>query len=300
MEEAWSGEDWQDHCELLFREHHGSGNFQRVPDKDRGDLGLDGFSIDDRGHCYQCFATEKTDLRERYEAQRDKMTGDLRKLRRNSDRIEDLLGPVKIRRWVFMVPIHDSKDLISHARTKEREIREAGLSFIDDDFRIVIHTEKDYAKELTLIEEHGLARIGALGAGATAEAIEDLEKREPDQVRTMDEKLARAVPDPVPIRQRMLRAAVDGGNIRGYLHREHPLTDERVAEQVDLEEQRVGLERDLGGLTGHSLLEVQERMAKRLAEHVRALHENDSDRLSYGVVAQWLMECPLDFPAASS
>ena len=297
MEVEWSGDDWQDHCELLFRERHGAGNFQTVPDTDRGDLGMDGFSVDDLGHCYQCYATEATDVGARYKAQRDKMTGDVRKLRRNADRIQELLGPVLIHRWIFVVPLHDSKELIAHARTKEREIKEAELPFIADDFRIVIQTEKDFAKELKLIESHTLARIGTLGAAAADQAVQELERNEPEQVRIMDEKLSRAVDDPAGIRKLMLRAAVDGGNIRTYLHREHPLTDEQVTEQVGLEEQQVLLERELGELTKHSLLSVKERMTKRLLDQVTAVRESDSDRISYGVVAQWLMQCPLDFPA---
>ncbi|MFT3864078.1 MAG: hypothetical protein QM729_07390 [Solirubrobacterales bacterium] len=281
----------------MFRELHGAGNFQRVPDTDRGDLGMDGFSVDDLGHCYQCYATEATDVGARYEKQRDKITGDLRKLRRNATRIEELLGPVALHRWIFMVPLHDSKELIAHARKKEAEIKEAGLPFIADDFRVVIHTEKDYAKELKLIESHGLARIGALGDGTADQAVQELEREEPEQVKVMDEKLSRAVGDPARVRKLMLRAAVDGGNIRAYLHREHPLTDEQVTEQVDLEEQTVILERELGDLKKSSLLSVKERMTKRLLDQVTAVRESDSDRISYGVVAQWLMECPLDFPA---
>lgn len=297
MQVEWSGDDWQDHCELLFRELHGAGNFQTVPDTDRGDLGMDGFSVDDLGHCYQCYATEASDVGARYEAQRDKMTGDLRKLQRNAIRIQNLLAPVVIRRWIFMVPVHDSKELIAHARTKEEEIRKAGLPFIADDFRVVIHTEKDYAKELKLSESHGLAQIGALGDGASDQAVQELEREDPDQVRVMDEKLSRAVDDPARVRKLMLRAAVDGGNIRAYLHREHPLTDEQVTDQVGLEERNVILERELGELGKSSLLSVKERMTKRLLEQVTAVRESDSDRISYGVVAQWLMECPLNFPA---
>jgi hypothetical protein len=299
MDVAWSGDDWQDHCEHLFREHHGAGNFQAVPDTDRGDLGLDGFSLDERGHCYQCFATEKTEVGARYEAQRDKMTGDLRKLSRNELRIQGLLGEQQIRRWVFMVPTHDSKDLIAHARRKEAEIKKQGLSFVASDFRILIHTEKDYEKELRAIEARGLARIGPLTEEDATEAVKELEAREVEQVRVMDEKLSRATPDPAPVRNLMLRAAVDGDNIREFLHREHPLTDELVAEQVAIEEQKVKIERSLGELSGKSLLTIQERMSKRLVDHVVAVREPDSERLSYGTVARWLMECPLDFPGSA-
>jgi hypothetical protein len=78
------------------------------------------------------------------------------------------------------------------------------------------------------------------------------------------------------------------------------LTDEQVAEQIGIEQQAILLERGLGELHKGSLRPIQRRLAERLAEKVPAIRDSDSERLSYGVLARWLMECPLDFPEAES
>jgi len=56
----------------LLKRHHGHTNYQEVPAKHGGDLGLEGFSTN--GCAYQCYAAQGyRDTNSLYEAQRDKM-----------------------------------------------------------------------------------------------------------------------------------------------------------------------------------------------------------------------------------
>ncbi|MDP3984840.1 MAG: hypothetical protein Q8Q52_07565 [Acidimicrobiia bacterium] len=108
---AWGGDEWEDRCLLLLRvryrppsPHH----FQHVPADDQGDHGVEGFSSD--GHLYQCYAPNpQLKIKDRFEDQRDKLTEDVGKLIANADGIAALLGPLKIKKYFFMVPVHDSK-----------------------------------------------------------------------------------------------------------------------------------------------------------------------------------------------
>jgi len=291
----WSGDDWQSYAELLFQERHAPAGYQRVPDRHGGDLGLEGYSVDGSGCGYQCYATEKTDVQERYEAQRDKMTTELTKMVRRKAEIAALLGDFQLHRWVFMVPVHDSKDLVAHARKKQRETREAGLSFIADDFAIVIQTEDDFEIEKVKVEDRGAARIGVVREDVTAESVEALERAEPEQVQTMDRKLAKISADPVALRDQMLRFAVDGGNIQEHLRRNHPQTGEQVARELVSERRNVVVERDLDGLHRGSVTAVRHRLEERLKSEVGVLGSEQSNRLAHATIARWLMECPLDF-----
>lgn len=199
-----------------------------------------------------------------------------------------------------MVPIHDSKELIVHARKKEGELRAMGLPFIDDDFVVVIHTEADFQKELAIIESHGVGAVGTVPMHVGDKDLQQLTENEPEQVQTLDRKLSKVVPDPKDLRERFLRHAVDGGNIREHLRRNHPQTNEQVAGQVANEARDVLAERDLGELHKGSITEVRKRMENRLRERVTALGDDQANRLAYATVATWLMECPLDFPAEQS
>ncbi len=133
---VWSGDDWQAYCDGLFCEKHGSSGYVRVPDRDRGDLGMEGYSIDGTATIYQCYVTEAVDVGKRYEKQRDKVTKDLGKLVANEARIGPLLGSHVMKFWVLMVPVHDSKELVMHARAKEQEIRDKTLPFLDAEFTV--------------------------------------------------------------------------------------------------------------------------------------------------------------------
>ena len=87
---AWSGDDWQEFCMLLLRERYSHHQFQEMPDKDKGDLGIEAFSLD--GCAYQCYAPEQAvTVTERYERQRDKLTKDLGKLKKNEAKLKRVL-----------------------------------------------------------------------------------------------------------------------------------------------------------------------------------------------------------------
>src|SRR4051794_12412657 len=105
---TWSGDDWQAYCELLFQKRHEPAGYVRVPDKDRGDLGVEGYTIDGSGCIYQCYASEAVDVRGLYEAQRDKITRDLGKLVKNRVGVANLFGTHMMRIWILVVPWYDS------------------------------------------------------------------------------------------------------------------------------------------------------------------------------------------------
>lgn len=70
-----SGEEWQDWANKLLTCHYGPTEYQRVPDNDRGDAGIEGFTLSN-GHAYQAYGCEEPlSTSERHAKQRDKMTG---------------------------------------------------------------------------------------------------------------------------------------------------------------------------------------------------------------------------------
>ena len=118
----WEGRDWQEYCMKLLRARYSDHTLQEIPDAHSGDLGLEAFTHD--GVVFQCYAVqEPLTTKLRYERQRDKLTEDLNKLKRNKDALVDLFGSVKIQRYVLMVPRTNSRSLVAHAQTKAAEVR---------------------------------------------------------------------------------------------------------------------------------------------------------------------------------
>ena len=87
-----SGSDWEDWANQLLSYHYGPTEYQRVPDRDRGDAGIDGFSREN-GHAYQAYGCEEPiSTAARYAKQRDKMTDDIAKFINNGDVLKRLFG----------------------------------------------------------------------------------------------------------------------------------------------------------------------------------------------------------------
>lgn len=300
----WSPDDWEDYCDGLFREHHASTGYVRVPDRDRGDLGMEGYTIDGSGVIYQCYATEAVEVGQRYAKQRDKITKDLGKLVINPERVADLLGDNVMGFWVLMVPIHDSKDLIVHARAKEQEMRKRDLPFLSDDFQVLIFTEADFAAERAALDHLGVAIIPStvpLPEQDVTKSVEELKAAETQRLQEMDAKLARAkvaAADISDLRERLLRQIVQADNIREHLRTDYPSTSERVLTELDIEERAILQERDFKQLHEGSVVSVRGRLSERLADSVPAIGPADADRLAHGQVGRWLLECPLDFADA--
>jgi len=99
---SWSGEDWQNYCRRLLGLRYGVG-YQSVPDRDRGDFGIDGFTSN--GELFQYYAAQDPrNHNDLYTKQRNKITADLRTLESNLARVIQLTAPADIRCWVLLVP----------------------------------------------------------------------------------------------------------------------------------------------------------------------------------------------------
>ncbi len=153
------GEEWQDWANKLLSQHYGPTNYQKVPDNDRGDCGIEGFTLAE-GHAYQAYGCEGEPLqtKERYEKHRDKLSRDIRKFIDNRQTLERIFGTVTITRWVFFVPYYDSKEIVIHASTKTSEVLSANLPYVASDFRIAVCHEEDFL----------VARDHLINAGTTA------------------------------------------------------------------------------------------------------------------------------------
>jgi hypothetical protein len=143
---SYTGEDWEERVHTLLQRHYPLGEYQRIPDRDGGDAGLDGFSRD--GVAYQFYApTEPRPLNELYTLCRGKITTDIAKFIRNSDALQGILGQVKIRLWVLVVPRVETAKLLEHGNRKAQEVRKAKLPYVSNDFQVSVITDGYFSKE---------------------------------------------------------------------------------------------------------------------------------------------------------
>jgi len=296
-----SPEEWQERIILLLKRRYGATEFQKIPDRDRGDYGLEGFARN--GSVYQCYAAkEPLSTNELYAKQRNKITKDLSKFKDNKDDLIKIFGPTKISRWILVVPRWESKDLLKHAEKKAEEIRNANLPYVADSFFIHIATEEDFAVERQSLLSVGLAKIQVDPDKLETTTIEDWSGENDGLVKTLDCKIERLNPSldqsgKLQLRDKFIGHYIEGQNVLEKLHSEY--SDLYVAVKRLKTKREKFLETYSRIPTGtpadtfHKALSV---FNSELTDEVKGLSSSTIEILGYEAASDWLLRCPLDFP----
>jgi len=149
IREAWDGGEWQAHCRILLAMKYGE-NVQFVPDRDRGDGGLEAYRLD-AGITYQCYAPHDAyGVASLTEAQKRKIRLDVKKLVDDPAKTASIIGQeTAIERWVLLTPYFDSKELVIYAREKSKEVRDSNPcpSWCHPGFEIVVASDDEFAAQ---------------------------------------------------------------------------------------------------------------------------------------------------------
>ncbi|HEX2093371.1 MAG TPA: hypothetical protein VHG28_13280 [Longimicrobiaceae bacterium] len=302
---AYDGADWEDEICLLLQCRHGANNVQRVPATDRGDLGLDAFCLTD-GAVYQCFAPQRAlSLAERLKRHRKKMSEDVQKFIDNADRISKLLGNLKVPRWIFVVPLADSKELLLHAACLSELVRAAKLPFVSPDFQIQVQDAHDFEAERREALRRGIQELSIKPDEADLAQAEEWANENMRLARNMEVKLQAVHPgeDAGYISERthaLIQAYIEGQNVLTILNVQHPEIWEQVQSEIQRTERRlVRLGKDGSAAASLVLRRELNELATKLTRGTVLLSESTADDISMGTVADWLMRCPLDFPRSA-
>lgn len=280
--------------------HYGPTEYQPVPDNDRGDAGIEGFTITE-GHCYQAFGCkEPTTTRVRYEAQRKKMTEDISKFIRNQRILARIFGSVKISKWVLFVPYFDSREIVAHATKKTSEVVAANLPYVEVGFRVVVSQESDFPLALNQLLSTNDARLRIDVNPATQQELSTWLTTHSPLAATLSDKL-RKLPTLTDERKRnefhekVLKWYLEGQAILDLL-RHYPEMYEKVI-RAKLHRENYLVMASVSGKSPQEILtsSIQE-LLETFREHVSTLHSFSADKLAYETVADWLLRCPLDFP----
>ncbi|WP_142401144.1 hypothetical protein [Mycobacterium marinum] len=299
---VWNGRDWQDYCLRLLRVRYANHQLQEVPDRDRGDLGLEAFTHD--GVAFQCYAAEEPlDVKELYEKQRDKLTKDLNKLNRPDKRADliALFNDVRIHTYVLMVPRHASKELVKHAQAKAQEVRGWKLPFIADNFNITIETDENYECERDQIWSIPPQLID----DRPIEGSEIEKWREQNEPLLVDAErklgaLGLAGKGLSVVQHTLLTQYLQGENMLTSLRRSFPDGWQAVARVKSTKEDLLALEYPPG--EAESLADVKaiaEELATEICRAAPTVDQLSARVLAWSAVADWIFRCPLDFVEAS-
>ncbi|HZT68190.1 MAG TPA: hypothetical protein VFC10_00360 [Terriglobia bacterium] len=298
---VWEGKQWQKYIEDLLVLHYGPEDFQRVPDEYQGDLGIEAFTRSGVG--VQCYAPQgHLNIKQRYEKHRDKMSADIGKLIANGNGLKAVLGQTILKRWLFIIPDHDNKQLIEFANKKACEVREKSLPYICPDFEIQVHDDGAFpaarAKLLGVTDVQ--LQLDVPEAGVTQ--VQDWASENDSLVRTIDGKLARVSTLKSKERRQEFRnllvaRAIEGQNILEQVRKISPDLYERVIELKAARAVTLQMESYM------STVDPADRLTSVVADYVATLHAQvkvlpmgAENVLGYEAVCDWLALCNLDFP----
>lgn len=124
----WKGKEWQEFALQLVQRRHGAENVQVVPDKVKGDAGLEFFTT--CGCLYQCYAPEEaSNVAKAASAMKAKAGRDLPKLEKNNETIKKLLAGTMARRWILLCPFLDNKDVVASIVRAASRLRQPAYPF---------------------------------------------------------------------------------------------------------------------------------------------------------------------------
>ncbi len=295
-----SGEEWQRWANQLLIRHYGPTEYQRIQDNDRGDAGIEGFTISN-GHAYQAYGCEEPlSTSERYEKQRVKMTRDIAKFIGNHSILERIFGTVKITRWVLFVPYYDSKQIVLHASQKTSEVVNARLSYIAESFRVMVCQEDDFCVERDQLINAGIRTLQVSSSSASSEEVTSWALSNVGLSTTLDEKL-RKLPTiqnaehKKQFHHQILKWYLEGQSILEAL-RNYPDVYGQVISAKSHRENFLVMSTINGRTPQEILLSSVNELLKTLQDQVKELHSFSAEALAHEAVADWLLRCPLDFP----
>lgn len=298
---SFDGTSWEHLCQLAFKLKYGTA-YQHMP-ASPGDFGIEGWTTDGLG--FQCYCPEKHYTQnELYEAIRDKITEDVGKLKLYETEIAERIGSTKIEKWLLVTPIVEHNKLHKHARKKEKDAREWGVSILTHDFSIYIQDAGFYATEFEQCKRNEGASLQLGRALYPAEVL----TQAPEAYDQLIDRKNR-----VRLQSKLGSPAFEQALLKlnhitedKFLRCDHHLaTIERASPQAyyqiiriighyadELEE----LKYTWAGEPNELVDEVKKQLCQRIeSELAGRVTFSDANKIADLVVSRWLAVCQLDF-----
>ncbi len=294
----WDGDDWQNHVNALLGLRYSPGEYQPIPDRVGGDYGLEGFTND--GTAFQAYAAEEPlDVETLTDKQRDKITRDIKKLCDNHAHLQPMLGTIRIKIWVLMVPRYHDKHILEHAEKKTAEVRAKNLPIVTDDFRISVQDDSLFGPQKAALMNGALAKLPLTIPEVAITEVGVWTAAHNELIATLEEKLRKLRKTPQvqeQLKARMVKHFLEGENAMQFLHANYPQVEENVWRCKDAKERVLQTESMLSSAIPESRLrETLADFRERLSSEVAGVTRSTADILAHGAAADWLLRCPLDF-----
>lgn len=295
---------WEDICQICFKRKYDDECYFEIL-ATPGDYGIEGFTR--TGKAFQCYCPDKEySAKELYEKQRDKITKDLKKLKKYETQIKKKIGKTKITRWYFVTPSYTKNEIVDHCTKMMLEVKKWNLSIINNnDFEVVLYDVQ------SLLPFFHIALSGStqkFRIGAQKDAI-DLQKifsyKDTDGFLVVNAKrkhTKRIVQHGISENQvdsltdKTIRHFLIGKDILEKWEKVLPLEYEKFRELIEKETEEIE-DRSLFPSSdfNRDYREVKNEIANLINENFASLESVMRKDLTNYVIADWLLRCPLNF-----
>ncbi|MGF1684968.1 hypothetical protein [Photobacterium minamisatsumaniensis] len=266
-----------------------------------GDLGIEGFVLDE-GIMIQCYCPdEEYSSGTLHEKQRDKITTDIKKLSKNEKELVKHIGDCQVSQWLFITPRIGKHDIHAHARKKEEEVKAERLTFIADDFQILVKDLDYFVQDIRLqqvINGEQLCFSSASGEVITEPELTteyDGNITEKNEIRSSINNVYKPKTHS-RLNELTKKLYLDGYEILRRIFNQSPELYERIAKLVnnfesDVEEVSMTWEDSPQKL----ILLVEEKLIERFGKdpHISTIEHEDLVSITKHMVARWIAECPM-------
>lgn len=291
----WSPKEWEAHTNNLLRERYTSTNYIPIPDQHNGDGGIEGFSMD--GNAYQMYCPENSVIMSKlYEDQRDKMTRDIGKFIKNTDKMKGFFGDIKIKRWILVVPKHKTKEIVTHATKKTGEVKKANLDYVDNkDFRVLVWDLDEFKKEEASLLAAGIATLKLEPINVPENKVEYFQGESPVFTENMIRKLGTLNSNPNVVKrgqETLTRNAIISQNMMSELKQDYAEYYEKITSTTVKRAEQLHIE-EMDSDPDKQKISYQTKTLEAQLQSSCKLHRDNIDIIAKGTVADWLMNCTL-------
>ena len=301
---VFNGDSWEDFCQQCFKRKYELDGYQEMPATFKGDLGIEGFTR--TGILFQCYCPdmEYTPVK-LYEAQRNKITIDLKKLVNNQKELKAYLGDMKISTWIFVTPEYNNKEIVRHCREKAEELRRMNLPLLEDDFDVLIYDIEFFSAEIPIILNFRQEKLDIdIAEKKSPKEIADWKSKEISLVDNAIKKHRQRVPESAKniddkvnmLTQKSVSDFLNGDTMIRKWAEKYQDQFEKFQKVIALFEEKVKEKCAVNEETSNNLYnEIEIELRDKLKESFAYLDDIMIDRLTCRVMADWILRCPLSF-----
>ena len=213
--------------------------------------------------------------------------------------VSKLFFAIPIKKWVLLVPAHDSKEVNLHCAKKTVDLRGKKTHYLDIDFEVCVQDQKSFPGAHL---DTAMAKLTTLSLSVEPPSKDELDTWQagsPNLLANATKKLAkRATPIDV---QNVVADSVEyflkGNALIDALRSTAPDLHEKVAAAITGRTRRLTFAGPQGGPAPNNIMSTElDTLVGAIKSAAPSLSQQNAEEIALGTVSDWIMRCPLDFP----